>query len=146
MHCSAGYSRRAWQNGLLSAEADQWRVQRRTLAPMFSHKTVTSFAPSILNVANALVDRWRARGEGTQIDAAAEMTRVTLAVLEHTIFSDGLGCDGEKLRAAMATYFEAIGRLTPSTCCRKQHCCSRRSCGISPWSSCRATGSGLYCG
>jgi cytochrome P450 len=100
-------------NGLLSAEDEQWRVQRRTLAPMFSRKTVTSFAPAMRQAGNALVERWRLRGEGSEIDVAAEMTRVTLDVLERTIFSDGLGCNAEELRAAMAIYFEIIGRIDP---------------------------------
>jgi cytochrome P450 len=100
-------------NGLLSAEGEQWRAQRRTLAPMFSRKTVDSFAPAMTASANALVERWRAFGEAAQIDVTAEMTRVTLDVLERTIFSDGLGCDGEALRAAMTTYFETIGRIDP---------------------------------
>jgi cytochrome P450 len=99
--------------GLLSAEDDQWRVQRRTLAPMFSSKTVASFAPAMMQAAQALVERWHARGEGACIDAAAEMTRLTLDVLEHTIFSDGLGCNAEELRAAMAHYFETIGQIDP---------------------------------
>ena len=106
--CSAGLA-----DGLLSAEGEQWRVQRRTLAPMFSRKTVTSFAAAMLQAANALVARWRALGEAAKVDVAAEMTRVTLDVLERTIFSDGLGCQAEELRAAMATYFEAIGRIDP---------------------------------
>lgn len=100
-------------NGLLSAEGQQWRAQRRTLAPMFSRKTVASFAPAMAASADALVKRWQGLGEGTRIEVAAEMTRVTLDVLERTIFSDGLGCDAEALRSAMATYFETIGRIDP---------------------------------
>ena len=104
--------------GLLSAEAEQWQEQRRILAPMFSHRMVGSFTPAMAHAAEALVARWRSlcagspRG-GTQIDVAAEMTRVTLDVLVRTIFSDGLGCDSEQLRAAMSTYFAAIGRIDP---------------------------------
>ena len=100
-------------NGLLSAEGEQWRTQRRTLAPLFSRKTVTSFAPAMLDAADALVARWNAAGRDLRIDAAAEMTGLTLDVLVRTIFSDGLGCDAGELRSAMATYFETIGRIDP---------------------------------
>lgn len=100
-------------NGLLSAEDAQWRVQRRTLAPIFSRKTVASFAPAMLAAAHALVMRWHAQGDGARIDIAAEMTRLTLDVLVRTIFSDGLGCDADELRAAMVTYFDTIGRIDP---------------------------------
>src|SRR3954453_15873815 len=76
--------------GLLSAEGDRWRAQRRTLAPLFALRTVKDFAPAMVAAAEALAERWRL-GDGSTIDAAAEMTRVTLDVLERTIFSDGLG-------------------------------------------------------
>jgi cytochrome P450 len=106
--CSAGLA-----NGLLSAEAEQWRVQRRTLAPMFSRKMVASFSPEMLRAAEQLVARWFRLAEPANIDAAAEMGRVVFDVLEHTIFSDGLGCEAEQLRAAMATYFDTIGTIEP---------------------------------
>ena len=106
--CSAGLA-----DGLLSAEAERWRIQRRTVAPLFSRKAVSSFTPAFVGAANALVARWRGLGEAATIDVAAEMGRVTLEVLEATIFSDGFGCQAEKLRGAMATYFDTIGQIEP---------------------------------
>jgi cytochrome P450 len=41
------------------------------------------------------------------------MARVTLEVLERTIFSDGFGSDAETIRIAMATYFTTIGKISP---------------------------------
>ena len=66
-------------------------MHRRISAPIFSRKTVTSFAPAMLEAADELVTRWHALGDSAQIDVAAEMTRLTLDVLVRTIFSDGLG-------------------------------------------------------
>ena len=43
----------------------------------------------------------------------SEATRLTLDVLERTIFSDGLGRGSEEVRAAMRTYFDNIGRIEP---------------------------------
>src|SRR5438093_3915118 len=45
--------------GLLSAEGDQWRTQRRTVAPLFAKRTVTQFAPAMMDAADALIERWR---------------------------------------------------------------------------------------
>ena len=104
---SAGLS-----DGLLAVEGAQWRAQRRTLAPMFSRKTVIGFAPAMARSADALVERWRGQ-DGNTVDAAAEMTRVTIDVLEQTIFSDGLGREPEQVRKAMSTYFDTIGRIDP---------------------------------
>jgi cytochrome P450 len=98
--------------GLLTAEADQWRVQRRTLAPMFARRIVRAFAPAMKRAADELAARWRDRN-GELVDLAAEMTRLTLDVLQCTIFSDGLGRDTDDFRAAMAIYFDTIGRIDP---------------------------------
>lgn len=98
--------------GLLSAEGSQWRVQRRTVAPLFARRTVTQWAPAMINAAAALVERWRQQCP-TTLDIAAEMTRLTMDVLERTIFSDGFGCNAEEARLAMVTYFNTVGRIDP---------------------------------
>jgi cytochrome P450 len=105
---SAGLSQ-----GLLSAEGEQWRLQRRVLAPIFARKAVMDFTSAMMEAAEALIHRWSNLGDGTTIDVAAEMARVTLGVLERTIFSDGFGSDAEDVRAAMATYFNTIGKISP---------------------------------
>ena len=101
------------RDGLLTVEADQWRSQRRTLAPLFAKRCVMSFAPAMVGAADALVRRWQERGNGRVIDVSAEVTEVTLDVLERTIFSDGLGGDRQDVRTAMRTYFDTIGRIDP---------------------------------
>lgn len=98
--------------GLLTAEAQNWRAQRRALAPLFARRTVMNFSTAMIDVANALVERL-AQHEGQVVDIAVEATRVTLEVLERTIFSDGLGRAPEDIRMAMKSYFETIGRIDP---------------------------------
>jgi cytochrome P450 len=98
--------------GLLTAEGQNWRTQRRALAPLFARKTVMNFSAAMLDVANGLVERLTKR-EGEVVDIAVEATRVTLEVLERTIFSDGLGRTPEDIRLAMKGYFETIGRIDP---------------------------------
>ena len=105
---SAGLS-----EGLLSAEGEQWRLQRRVLAPMFARKTVMDFTSAMMAAAVLLISRWSGLGDGATIDVAAEMARVTLEVLERTIFSDGFGSGAETIRIAMATYFTTIGKISP---------------------------------
>ena len=95
------------------AEEEQWRVQRRTMAPVFAHKTVMGFAPDMLRAADALVARWRRKPPDIAVEVTAEVTRLTLDVLERTIFSEGLGRGSEEVRNAMRTYFDNIGRIEP---------------------------------
>ena len=54
----------------------------------------------------------RARRRAPPVDVAAEMAKVTLDVVERTIFSDGFGSDAEDIRMAMATYFNTIGKIS----------------------------------
>jgi len=99
--------------GLLSAESEQWRAQRRTLSPMFTRKTVMSFAPAMLEAAELLVDQWRRNSDGHVVEVVGDITCLTLEVLRRTIFSEGLGQDPEKFRLAMTDFFNTIGRIDP---------------------------------
>ena len=98
-------------HGLLMAEEEQWRFQRRTLAPLFARKAVMGFAPMMLQAAGEMAARWEAADENETIDVAAEVTRLTLEVLRQTIFSDGLGRDTADFQEAMRCYFDTIGQI-----------------------------------
>ena len=92
-------------DGLLTSEGEQWRRQRRVLAPIFAPASVRIFAPAILEAVAGLVERWRGHEDGSALDVAAEVTLQTLDVLERTIFSDGLGHNTETVRDAIAHLF-----------------------------------------
>jgi cytochrome P450 len=98
------------KDGLLSVEGERWDIQRRTLAPLFARRTVTSFTNAMLEAADLLAARWQNAPAGV-IDVAAELTLLTLNVLALTIFSDGVGGDFDELRSAMNAYFASIGRI-----------------------------------
>ncbi|MFH6784787.1 MULTISPECIES: cytochrome P450 [Methylobacterium] len=99
-------------NGLLTAEGDEWRLQRRTLAPIFSPRHVAGFEASMSEAAARLARRLKRR-DGQSVDAALEMTRVTLDVLERTIFTHGLAREPDALGRAITRYFEALGPIDP---------------------------------
>ena len=99
--------------GLRTADGDEWRLQRRTLAPLFSPRTVASFVPDMNAAAERLVRRWRRNRPGRVVDLSLEMTRVTLDVLERTIFTKGPARDPDALGRAITRYFEAIGPVDP---------------------------------
>lgn len=99
-------------NGLLTAEDKQWSAQRRLIAPLFTVKSVKSMAPAMIDAIEELVECWRYR-DGAVLDVAQETTDLALTVLERTIFSDGIAAENNVLRAAMRTYFDALGRIDP---------------------------------
>ena len=99
--------------GLLTVDGEDWRAQRRALAPLFSPRQIGGFAPAINRVAAAAAERLAPKREGRVVEVAQEMARVTLEVLEQTLFSQGLGRDASAFQLAVTRYFETIGRLDP---------------------------------
>jgi cytochrome P450 len=98
-------------NGLLTADGDAWRLQRRSLAPLFSPRQVAEFAPAMQRVAAATVDRLGRRRDGAVADIGELMSRMTLEVLEQTLFSQGLGREPSAFQKAVTGYFNSFGRL-----------------------------------
>ncbi|GGK49302.1 cytochrome P450 [Salinarimonas ramus] len=98
--------------GLFTAEGEDWRTLRRTLAPMFSPRHVASFAEPMAVAARRLTRRL-ARREGRTVDVEIETTRLTLDVLERTIFTSGLERDPDALGRAITKLFAAIGPVDP---------------------------------
>ncbi|HVP97688.1 MAG TPA: cytochrome P450 [Roseiarcus sp.] len=100
-------------NGLLTADGEAWRLQRRALAPLFAPRQVADFAPAMQRVAEAAVRRIGRRRDGAVVDVAEVMARLTLEVLEQTLFSQGLGREPSAFQRAVTSYFDSIGRLDP---------------------------------
>jgi cytochrome P450 len=98
------------KDGLLSVEDARWKAQRHVVAPVFALRTVRDFAPAMMGAAEAMIARWP---DGEAVDLAVEMRRITLEVLERTIFTDGFGAEAEDIRLAMAAYFRVIGQVSP---------------------------------
>jgi len=100
-------------NGLLTAEGEEWRVQRRALAPLFSPRQTADFAPAVHRVGRAAVERMSRRRDGAVADVGVLMSRLALEVLEQTLFSQGLGREPSAFQRAVSSYFETIGRIDP---------------------------------
>ncbi len=99
-------------DGLLTAEGDEWRLQRRTMAPIFSARHVAGFTAQ-MDAAGARVAKRLARRDGASVDVVLEMTRTTLDVLERTIFTQGLPGDPDALGRALTRLLESIGPIDP---------------------------------
>ena len=97
-------------NGLLTAEGSQWRFQRRLMTPLFRPASIRGMTRAMASVISDAIKRWSPR-DGSVVDIAEETTDLALEVLEATIFSGGLRKGN--LRAAMRTYFDALGQIDP---------------------------------
>ncbi|WP_237477877.1 cytochrome P450 [Lichenibacterium dinghuense] len=99
--------------GLLLAEGEQWRAQRRALAPLFSPRHVEGFKRSMVEVADEMVGRWSSLRDGRRIDVANEMARATLRVLGRTVFSEAMSGPEDRFAHAVSAFLEAAGQLDP---------------------------------
>ena len=100
-------------NGLLTADGESWKVQRRSLAPLFSPRQVAAFAPAMHRVARAQAEAVADRSDGAIVEAQEEMALVALKVLEQTLFSQGLAREASQFQQAVTRYFDTIGRIDP---------------------------------
>ena len=99
--------------GLLLAEGQDWKAQRRALAPLFSPRHVAGFRRSMVAVADEFVARWARQREGRRIDVANEMARVTLRVLGRTVFSEAMNRPEDQFAAVVSRYLENVGQIDP---------------------------------
>ncbi len=97
-------------NGLLTADGEEWRAQRRSLAALFTPRQVTAFADAMAEATREGVARLLGH-DGQGIDMSQEMARLTLEILEHTLFSSGLGRNAGEFQQAVTRYFDTVGRV-----------------------------------
>ncbi len=99
--------------GLLTTDGEDWRAQRRSLAPLFSPRQVVAFAKPMAEVMRGDVERLARQRPGRIIDMHDHLARLALEVLEHTLFTQGLGQDASGFQQAVNRYFDTIGRVDP---------------------------------
>ena len=69
--------------GLLTADADLWREQRKIVAATFSPAAVQAQRAMFVQAARSAMDRWI---DGDRLDMAAEATRTTMTVIALALF------------------------------------------------------------
>jgi len=75
-------------NGLLTAEGDLWRRQRRIAQPAFHRRRIEGFADAMLADTLDMLRRWDdLAGLGRTVDMAHEMMALTLRIVGRTLLS-----------------------------------------------------------
>jgi cytochrome P450 len=93
--------------GVLIAEGRAWKHQRRTLAPAFTPRAVTSLVPHMVAVTDETIAKLRAAGSAP-IDLREAMQRMTLEIAGRTMFSFGMDRHGPVLRDFVMEYGERL--------------------------------------
>jgi cytochrome P450 len=94
-------------NGLLLAEGEEWRTQRRMLAPLFSPSHIGSLLPHFLAAGKSLHDGLRGR---TEAKLSQTFTQGTLDAVLRALFSTPAATRGKELASLTHTYLMGPGR------------------------------------
>jgi len=101
--------RNAFGDGLVVAEGERWKRQRKLLQPMFGQLAVERYFDIMVDAANALADGWdqssKYRGP---FDVAKEMNDVTLEIAGRSLFHDGF----DQARDRIGHWTETINRYS----------------------------------
>lgn len=94
-------------NGLLLAEGDAWRGQRRMLAPVFSPAHVGELLPHFHAAGGSMIRRLEDR---TQADLSSEFNQASLDALLRALFSTPADTQGSEMAGLVRRYIGGPGR------------------------------------
>ena len=102
-------ARKLLGDGLLTSEGDTHLRQRRLIQPAFHKERIASYAEAMTTCAERVQGEWR---DGATVDAAAEMMRLTLAVVGRTLFDADVEAKardvGEALTDVLDSFWTAM--------------------------------------
>ena len=98
-------------DSLFVAEGPEWMWQRRTAAPVFSHRNVAALAPVMTAAAERSSERI-ARAHGRATDLFSEMVAATFEVISDVTFSGGEGFDRNAVHRAIEDYIGNAAKVS----------------------------------
>lgn len=90
-------------NGLLTAEGNFHRRQRRLAQPAFHRQRIAAYAETMVNYTLDTRARWQ---DGETVDMAKEMMRLTLAIVAKTLFDADVESDAKEVGEALTDALE----------------------------------------
>jgi unspecific monooxygenase len=98
-------------NGLLLSEGEDWRLQRRTVAPAFIPRTMPLLTRHVARAAEATVTRLAGSTE-RRVDLLATMQSLALEIAGTSMFSLAMDRYRPEMRDLIARYTKGLGRPT----------------------------------
>lgn len=100
--------------GLFTSQYELWRRQRKLMAPLFQDAQLFHYASSMVECSERALSTWR---DGSEIDVAREMTRITMSVAGRTLFDADTFSEADEIGAALTVALtwasEGAASLTP---------------------------------
>src|SRR6266700_523277 len=89
--------------GLLTSEGDFWLRQRRLAQPAFHRARIASYAATMVEYTQRMLDGWR---DGEERDAHREMMRLTLQIVGKTLFDADVESDAQEVGKSLELLLE----------------------------------------
>jgi unspecific monooxygenase len=98
-------------DGLLLSEGEDWKHQRRTVAPAFAPRTIPLLARHVAGAADAAITRLATSEEG-KVDLLSAMQALALEIAGRSMFSVVMERHRPELRDLIMRYAAGLGRPT----------------------------------
>ena len=95
-------------DGLLTAEGDSWRWQRKLASPMFRHAEILGYVPIFVDAAEHLIETWKPRGPQFATNIEEAMTETTFSVIARTVLAGIDETEAGTVKRATRTYLDRI--------------------------------------
>ncbi len=93
--------------GILTAEGQRWRLQRRVAAPVFRPAHVNSFVPAMIRSSREMRDRWSSLPDGASLEVSREMMHVTFDIILDTMLSGAGDTDVARVETSIRDFLES---------------------------------------
>jgi cytochrome P450 len=93
--------------GLLTADTESWRGQRRRLQPAFHHSTLEFIADHVRTSSDRMVARW-SQNNGAVVDVDEAMMHLALEVVGKSLFGADLSGDAARLADATVEALDIV--------------------------------------
>jgi cytochrome P450 len=95
--------------GLVTAEGEDWRRQRRLMQPAFHRQRLAELLPTMTSATQEMLDHWKTmRGSDEPLNVAKEIMLLTQTIILRTMFSTDPGSDPEEVGDAFAAALEYL--------------------------------------
>jgi cytochrome P450 len=96
-------NRHVFGEGLLTSEGEFWLRQRRLVQPAFHRARIASYAATMVEYAQRMLNGWRS---GEERDAHQEMMRLTLQIVGKTLFDADVESDAQEVGKSLELLLE----------------------------------------
>ncbi len=100
--------------GILTAEGELWRQQRKLMAPTYTRRGVEEFAGVMTGETDRMLQRWSAFNDGDVLQINREMMRLAMSVISVSMFDIDIGDDFAEAGEALTFILEFANKRTIS--------------------------------